>query len=130
MLDVDHFKRFNDNAGHNAGDALLRELGSLLRTHIRGTDIPCRYGGEEFVLILPNSSLESTRQRAEQLREAATLLQITDGGQSLGTVTVSAGIAAFPEHGATGEALIRAADAALYEAKAGGRNQVRVADCQ
>jgi diguanylate cyclase (GGDEF)-like protein len=127
MIDVDHFKRFNDSAGHSAGDALLRELGRLLRGEIRDADTPCRYGGEEFVLILPDSSLANTRQRAEQLREATTHLQLVDGGQPQATVTISAGVAAFPEHGATGEALVRAADAALYQAKAGGRNQVRVA---
>jgi diguanylate cyclase (GGDEF)-like protein len=130
MLDVDHFKRFNDVSGHNAGDALLRELGGLLRVQIRGGDIPCRFGGEEFVLILPGASLEDARRRAEAVREATTHLEITDRNQSLGAVTISAGVAAYPEHGASGEALVRAADAALYEAKAGGRNQVRVADYQ
>jgi diguanylate cyclase (GGDEF)-like protein len=127
MLDIDHFKGFNDVAGHNAGDALLRALGSLLRVQVRGDDIPCRYGGEEFVLILPGASVEHARRRAEQVREAITQLAIMDRGQALGAATISAGVAAFPEHGATGDALVRAADTALYEAKAGGRNQVRVA---
>lgn len=130
MVDVDHFKSFNDSSGHNAGDALLRELGRLLRSEIRDADTPCRYGGEEFVLILPDSSLANTRRRAEELREATMLLHLADGGRPLAAVTISAGVAAYPEHGVTGEALVRAADAALYEAKAGGRNQVRVASAQ
>ena len=71
MLDVDHFKRFNDTFGHEAGDSVLKALANLFRTQLRGGDIPCRYGGEEFTMILPEASLEATRQRAEQLREAA-----------------------------------------------------------
>jgi diguanylate cyclase (GGDEF)-like protein len=127
VLDLDHFKRFNDTYGHQAGDALLRELGGLLRDQLRGGDVPCRYGGEEFVLILPEASLDSTRRRAGQLREAVHRLQVADRGQSLGLVTLSAGVAVFPTHGTSGDALIRAADAALYRAKAAGRDQVQVA---
>ncbi|HZQ36718.1 MAG TPA: diguanylate cyclase [Dehalococcoidia bacterium] len=126
MLDVDHFKRFNDTFGHAAGDTLLQELSRFLMGHIRGEDIACRYGGEEIALILPEASLAGARGRADDLRERIKALQISHEGQPLGAVTVSMGVAVFPEHGQTGEALLRAADAALYEAKAQGRDRVVV----
>src|SRR5207237_5327456 len=97
MLDLDHFKRFNDTFGHGAGDSLLRELGQLLREKLRKSDISCRYGGEEFVLILPDSSLEDTRQRVEQIRGLIKELKIRHGNERLGTIAVSAGIAAARE---------------------------------
>ncbi len=127
MLDLDHFKQFNDTFGHSAGDALLRELGGILRSNVRAGDIACRFGGEEFVLILPEAPLSCAQQRAEQLREAARHLQVSHMGESLGSVTVSVGLAAFPEHGGSGEALLEAADGALYRAKAEGRDRVVVA---
>src|SRR5262249_34948446 len=117
MLDIDSFKGFNDRFGHAAGDALLRELGVLLQSHIRGEDIACRYGGEEFTLILPQSGPENTKQRAEQLLRHAGNLQVLHGGQALGRITVSIGVSAFPQHGASADVLLRAADAALYRAK-------------
>ncbi len=126
MLDIDHFKQFNDAFGHAAGDALLRELGSFLKARIRGGDIACRYGGEEFMLILPETSLDDTRQRAEQLREEFKHLNVQYNGQSTRSVTLSLGVAVFPEHGLTGEAVSRAADLALYQAKRGGRDRVVV----
>lgn len=127
MLDLDHFKQFNDTFGHSAGDALLRELGAMLRTSVRAGDIACRFGGEEFFLILPEAALDCARTRADQIREAAKHLHISHLGESLGSVTVSLGVAAFPEHGGSGEALIRAADGALYLAKSEGRDRVVVA---
>jgi diguanylate cyclase (GGDEF)-like protein len=127
MLDMDYFKRFNDSFGHDAGDKLLWEMGNLLRTHTRGEDIACRYGGEEFVLIIPGVSLSAGIQRMEQLRASVQQLTITYQGQSLGTVTLSLGVAVYPDHGITAEELLRAADAALYKAKADGRNRVVVA---
>jgi diguanylate cyclase (GGDEF)-like protein len=126
MIDIDHFKQFNDTFGHAAGDILLRELGNLLKTNIRSEDIACRYGGEEFVLIIPEVSLELTCKRAEQLREGFKHLNVQHGGRTLGPITISLGVAMFPEHGSTGEALLRAADAALYRAKAEGRDRVVV----
>jgi diguanylate cyclase (GGDEF)-like protein/PAS domain S-box-containing protein len=126
MLDIDHFKQFNDAFGHAAGDALLRELGSFLKARIRGGDIACRYGGEEFMLILPETSLDDTRQRAEQLREEFKHLNVQYNGQSTRSVTLSLGVAVFPEHGLSGEAVLRAADLALYQAKRGGRDRVVV----
>jgi diguanylate cyclase (GGDEF)-like protein/PAS domain S-box-containing protein len=126
MLDLDHFKRFNDTFGHGAGDSLLRELGQLLREKLRKSDISCRYGGEEFVLILPDSSLADTRQRVEQIRGLIKELKIRHGDELLGMIAVSAGIAGAPEHGSNAAELLRAADNALYAAKRAGRDCVVV----
>ncbi|MFB9993335.1 diguanylate cyclase [Deinococcus oregonensis] len=127
MLDVDHFKRFNDTYGHEAGDTLLQELGSVLRTSIRGEDVACRYGGEEFALLLPGANLEQTLKRAEAVRQAVEQMQVTSRGQRLGTVTLSLGVAAFPQHAGTLSDLLRAADFALYRAKQEGRNRTLAA---
>ncbi|HKX17041.1 MAG TPA: diguanylate cyclase [bacterium] len=127
MFDLDHFKRFNDTYGHQAGDTLLRELGRLLRSLTRHNDIVCRYGGEEFVWILPEASRDEILRRAEQFKTAVEKLTVTHLGRGLGTVTVSLGISMFPEHGETVEALLRLADLALYTAKAGGRNRIEMA---
>ena len=124
MLDLDKFKVFNDTYGHEAGDTLLRELGEFLRSRTRGEDIACRYGGEEFVVILPEASMEVTQQRAERLREEFKHLNVQHRGRSLGPVTLSVGVAVFPEHGSTAEEILRAADHALYQAKAEGRDRV------
>lgn len=124
MLDFDHFKNFNDIFGHDAGDLLLRELGALLKMHIRGSDIACRYGGEEFVLILPETPFGIILQRVEALRFDIRQLNVQHRGQPVGTITVSGGVAMFPEHGADGETLLSAADRALYRAKAEGRDRV------
>ena len=124
MLDIDHFKRFNDSLGHAAGDELLRELGRFLQTHVRSEDVACRYGGEEFILIMPDASLEVAEQRAEHLRQAVMTMLVQDNGQSHTGITLSLGVAMYPQHGRTIEAVVRAADAALYRAKQGGRNQV------
>ncbi len=126
MLDVDHFKQFNDTFGHEAGDAVLRSLGNVLRTQFRGEDIVCRYGGEEFVIILPEASHEMTHKRAEQLREAVKKDLVQLRGQSLGYISLSIGVSSFPANGSTGEALVSAADAALYRAKEEGRDRVVV----
>jgi diguanylate cyclase (GGDEF)-like protein len=126
MLDLDHFKRFNDTFGHDAGDSLLRELGRLLREKLRKSDIACRYGGEEFVLILPDSSLGDIQDRVEQICGLFKELKIRHGDQLLSTVGVSAGVAAAPEHGSTAAELLRAADNALYAAKQAGRDRVVV----
>ncbi len=127
MLDVDHFKRFNDTFGHEAGDSVLKELGEFLQKYVRGSDIACRYGGEEFTLILPEGSLEVTSKRAEQLREGIKHLHLKYRHEPIGQITLSLGVASFPEHGMTGQAVIREADAALYRAKREGRDAVRLA---
>jgi len=126
MLDIDNFKAFNDTFGHAAGDAVLRDLGSVLQRFVRGGDIACRYGGEEFTVILPEASLEIGRQRAEMLREAAREMRIVHDGKALGSVTLSLGVACSPEHTRSRDQLLQMADAALYEAKSGGRNRVVV----
>ena len=127
MLDLDHFKEFNDTHGHRAGDAALVALGGLLPTLVRGEDVPCRYGGEEFAVIFPDAPLEHVARRAEEIREALAAVDLKYADRELGHVTVSAGVAAFPDHGQTPEDLILAADRALYEAKNEGRNRVVVA---
>jgi diguanylate cyclase (GGDEF)-like protein/PAS domain S-box-containing protein len=123
MLDIDFFKRVNDTYGHMAGDHLLQALGGLLRSNSRQGDIACRYGGEEFVLVLPGTLTLDAAQRVEDWRMA-----FQEACQALGIhdfpVTISAGVAAFPVHGRSAEALLDAADHALYDAKALGRNRV------
>jgi diguanylate cyclase (GGDEF)-like protein len=121
MIDLDHFKRVNDTAGHSAGDEVLVQVAALLKRHIRGSDIACRFGGEEFTLVLPNATLESARKRAE-----AICLAVREESGYLMGVTASLGVALFPDSAAEPEALLRAADQALYQAKGRGRNQVSV----
>jgi len=127
MLDLDHFKRLNDAFGHAAGDFALRLVGQFLQSNVRAEDIACRYGGEEFVIILPKASAEDTRRRAEALRLGIRSIRAEHGGPSFPTLTMSVGVAAYPQHGAAGETLLRAADEALYRAKAEGRDRVVVA---
>jgi diguanylate cyclase (GGDEF)-like protein len=124
MLDLDHFKHFNDNFGHDAGDLLLRELGSVLSASLRQGDISCRYGGEEFVLVFPDSSLADTQKRVEEIRKVIKGLEVRHGERMLGPITVSAGVAAAPEHGYTAAELMWAADGALYAAKQSGRDRL------
>ena len=124
MLDLDHFKEFNDTFGHEAGDVLLSELGRLLRATIRSGDVACRYGGEEFFLIMPELGVSDAERRLDEIRQAVKRLYITYRGQSIPGVTMSAGIATFPEHGNAGDELVRIADAALYRAKAAGRDRL------
>lgn len=127
MVDLDHFKQFNDTFGHEAGDLMLKELGRLLRQQVRGEDIVCRYGGEEFTVILPDTSPEDAMRRAEQLRQAVMQLEVRHRGQDLGELTLSIGAASFPLHATSAGALLRAADQALYTAKSSGRNRVVMA---
>jgi diguanylate cyclase (GGDEF)-like protein len=127
LFDLDHFKKFNNTFGHAAGDIVLREIGAFLRTSVRAEDIACRYGGEEFLIIFPEASLDDTLKRAEQLRERIKQLQVRYVDQTLGAVTVSLGVATFPEHGSTTETILKAADAALYHAKHEGRDRVAAA---
>jgi diguanylate cyclase (GGDEF)-like protein/PAS domain S-box-containing protein len=124
MLDLDHFKTFNDTFGHEGGDALLCAFGQFLKEHLRKEDIACRYGGEEFCILFCESSLEETLRRAEQLRLGVSKLIVRHRGQHLGVVTVSIGVACYPTHGSTLNDLVAAADGALYRAKADGRNCV------
>jgi diguanylate cyclase (GGDEF)-like protein len=123
MLDLDHFKALNDQAGHVAGDRVLRSLADLLRSHVRAGDVVCRYGGEEFTVLMPDAGLDETLARAEILRAAVEDASRTEPLP----VTISAGVAVYPVHASTGSELIDAADAALYAAKARGRNRVMTA---
>jgi len=124
MLDIDHFKRFNDTFGHEAGDLVLRELAGVLGRSTRGSDIASRYGGEEFLVLLPECAFDAARSKAEQLREEIARLELRYDDQPLGPVTVSLGVAAFPDHAKESEELLRCADDALYLAKQTGRNRV------
>jgi diguanylate cyclase (GGDEF)-like protein/PAS domain S-box-containing protein len=127
LVDLDHFKRFNDTFGHDAGDMVLVSLADLFRTFFRASDICCRYGGEEFMIILPESSSQDAAVRADALRAEVKSLRLLYKKQALGPLTLSAGIAAFPEHGITAEGLLKLADQCLYESKSRGRNTVTVA---
>ena len=127
MIDIDHFKEFNDAYGHEAGDLLLRELGSVLKGQIRGGDIACRYGGEEFLLILTETGLEAGRERAENLRQQLGGLHIHYHGEVLRRITASIGVAGYPEHGTSAARIVSSADGALYQAKHEGRDRVVVA---
>ncbi len=127
FLDLDHFKKFNDTFGHDAGDMVLQSLADLFRNFFRATDICCRYGGEEFAIILPESSSQDAATRADALRSQVKRLRLQYKKQNLGPVTLSAGIAAFPEHGSTSEELLKLADQCLYESKTRGRDVVTVA---
>jgi len=123
-LDIDHFKRFNDTFGHDAGDMALRECARVLSKNLRKSDIACRLGGDEFALVLPDSSLADTRQRVEEICALIKQVDLQHHGRALGTMTVSVGIAVSPDHGFTAEGLLRAADTALYTAKQNGRGRV------
>ncbi len=128
VLDIDHFKRVNDDYGHDAGDIVLRAVAEVLRKAVRAEDIACRYGGEEFVLLMPGAGADIARERAERVRAAVAASTLVHADQSLGALTISAGVASYPDHGDTAERLIKAADIALYKAKRSGRNRVLTAD--
>jgi diguanylate cyclase (GGDEF)-like protein len=127
MIDLDRFKGYNDRLGHPAGDELLRKIAALLKHGVRAGDIACRYGGDEFAIILPGAALETTRIRAEDLVESVKRSNAGAGKTALEAVTLSTGVAAFPEHGASAHVLLHSADVALYQAKAQGRDRTVVA---
>lgn len=127
MLDIDHFKRFNDTHGHEAGDIVLREFGALLMNSVRTEDIACRYGGEEFTIVMPGADAETALDRAEQIRDGISRLSLVHKGESLPSIHVSIGVSMAPDNGIDVDDLIEAADKALYFAKRHGRNQVRLA---
>jgi diguanylate cyclase (GGDEF)-like protein len=123
MIDIDHFKKVNDNNGHEAGDEVLKKFAEVLKKHTRGGDIPCRYGGEEFTVLLPGASLDASLHRAEHIRDA---VEKESFGQNLGRITVSLGVA-YPVNGDSAQEILQAADRALYQAKHEGRNRVEAA---
>ena len=129
MIDIDHFKAINDHYGHAGGDAILTEVANVLRKGTRAEDIVCRYGGEEFLIVLSNASVEGARERAETLRKSVQALTVTvNNGVHVRDTTISLGIAVYTAHGGNWEEVIGRADGALYRAKAEGRNRIVVAD--
>ncbi|MDJ0556313.1 MAG: PAS domain S-box protein [Microcoleaceae cyanobacterium MO_207.B10] len=126
MMDIDHFKRFNDTFGHDAGDLVLKQVGKTLLNAVRKSDVACRYGGEELTLILPGASLKETHKRAEEIRLAIKQLHLRYRNTILPQITSSLGVTCYPQHGNTINEIIRAGDAALYEAKNHGRDQTVV----
>ncbi len=127
MMDIDHFKNFNDQYGHETGDDILQEVGSFLKKHTRDYDAACRYGGEEFVIIMPGASVQTASQRAEILRQGVKTLSIVINNEIISGINLSFGVAVYPDHGTTMENLLEAADQALYQAKKQGRDQVCIA---
>jgi len=123
-MDIDHFKRINDTLGHGAGDIVLRRVGLMLQGFVRQSDIACRVGGEEFSVLLPEASMQIATQRAEAIRKAVQELKLKYEDHTLSDITISLGVAAFPDHGTTPVALLHAADQALYDAKYRGRDRV------
>ena len=124
MADLDNFKQYNDVYGHIAGDKIIGQVGRLLKEKIRGSDIACRYGGEEFVAILPDTTGPDAYKRANELREEVKKIEVISQGQVLGSIAMSIGIATYPVHGSRTDELLRIADAALYRAKQAGRDVV------
>ena len=127
MIDIDHFKLFNDQHGHEVGDQVLREVAQVLQRQTRGSDVAARFGGEEFTLVLADITDQHAFERAQRVRQEVEQLVLHCSGKDIGKVTISIGLAHFPMHGSTVEALLLAADRALYGAKSAGRNQVVVA---
>jgi diguanylate cyclase (GGDEF)-like protein len=128
MIDIDKFKHFNDSFGHDGGDTVLGALGAFLQKHVRGSDIPCRWGGDEFILILSPTTTEGARQRAEKIRQDVMLLNVSLAGRDLGQITLSLGVAIYPDDAAEVKSILKAADVALFHAKEAGRNRVSMFD--
>ena len=126
LFDIDHFKRFNDTWGHEAGDLVLKSVADVIRQNVRGSDIACRYGGEEFIVVLPEATRNVAVERAETIRRDIERMQLLLGDQKLDRVTASFGVALYPTHADDAEGLVRSADDALYQAKDQGRNRVHV----
>jgi diguanylate cyclase (GGDEF)-like protein len=126
MIDVDHFKRFNDDYGHDAGDLVLKSISELVLERVRVYDLACRYGGEELVLLMPGCQIDDAIVKLEAIRIDVAAMQISYQGSMLPPVTISIGVA--ETHGGSGEALLRQADEALYRAKRQGRNQLVLQD--
>jgi len=125
--DLDHFKRLNDTHGHDGGDAALRAVAQVLVSNVRKGDIACRHGGEEFVLVLPGASLEQTRARADELRRTLAQIEVPFHGKMISPITMSIGVAVYPKHGSSPDAVLRQADKAMYQAKQNGRDRIVVA---
>lgn len=127
MLDIDHFKKFNDTYGHEAGDLILQKVARVIQKAVRAEDIVCRYGGEEFTIIMPGLDLVMASSRAKLILDLVRHLELDYGGLTLKNLTISAGIAVYPEHGQTWTEVIQTADQALLQAKRKGRNRIEIA---
>jgi len=127
MIDIDHFKRFNDTYGHQAGDEVLKQVARVIRRNVRAVDIAARYGGEEFVVIFPETDADKAMIAAEKIRRQVEELEVPYENRML-RVTVSLGVSAFPRHAGVKEALIKSADAALYVSKRAGRNCIHMGE--
>jgi len=123
VMDIDHFKNINDTYGHYVGDEFLKVIANLIDGQTRGYDIACRYGGEEFLLLLPGTSAQTAFERADELRSLCSKTTITHQGKELGA-SLSFGIATYPSDGLEGEVVLIKADRALYKSKENGRNHV------
>ena len=123
VMDLDRFKQVNDSYGHKVGDTFLKGIGDLLMKNTRREDAACRIGGEEFVIVMPGATVETTSQRAELIRSLTEALRVPDTGDEF-YITMSMGISAFPTYGTGGDEILIQADRALYQAKKNGRNQV------
>jgi diguanylate cyclase (GGDEF)-like protein len=127
MFDLDHFKDVNDKFGHAAADRILCEVAAVLRARLRADDVPARYGGDEAVVLLPDTTLDGACIVAEKLRLAVRALRVTYGGRALPPISISVGVGSYPASGADADAVLRAVDVALYKAKGAGRDRVAVA---
>ena len=127
LIDIDHFKQVNDKYGHHTGDEVLKVIANVLRNSVRQSDIICRYGGEEILILLPECSLQQSFFIADSIRKDISQIELDYNSHHLSNITISAGIASYPDHGSNRKTIIHAADVALYQAKANGRNQVVVA---
>ena len=127
MIDLDHFKLFNDNFGHDAGDHVLKAVSQVLKDSLRQEDIACRYGGEEFCIVCPATNEQQALQIAKRIGKGISSLELNMNQLSLGTVTTSIGIALYPTHADNMEDTIKAADEALYVAKQNGRDRAEIA---
>jgi diguanylate cyclase (GGDEF)-like protein len=125
-IDIDHFKKYNDNHGHDAGDLVLRAVGNCLETTFRNEDVPCRFGGEEFIVLLPGADAALAARRAEQIRSKVEAIVVRYIEKNLPKITISIGVAVFPEAGDNPQLVLKAADEALYRAKENGRNRVEL----
>jgi len=117
MLDINDFRNFNNAHGHDAGDNVLKKLGQLLNEQVRAADVSARFGGDEFMVIMPNASRKITLRRADKIRQNAGKMLITHEGENLGKISLSMGVAIFPEDGTNSVEMVKAADHALYQAK-------------
>ena len=130
MMDLDHFKRFNDTFGHDAGDSVLRSFAQALQENTREGDIICRFGGEEFVVVLPDTDRKGAVIRAERILKVVRALHVMHNDKTMGPITTSIGVALYPQDGETTKAIIQSADRALYSAKGAGRNRLMIAGGQ